>query len=61
MPGSTAFWSRESIPSDVSRVQLIFMRPYAVPRLLLILGTVLGGICLIGGIVFTALQYSGKL
>jgi hypothetical protein len=47
--------------SDVSAVRLIFTRPYAVPLFLLIFGTVLGGICLIGGLVFTALQYSGKL
>jgi hypothetical protein len=47
--------------ADVSRVQLIFTRPYAAPLTLLILGTVLGGMCLIGGLVFTALLYSGKL
>ena len=47
--------------SDFSRVQLVFTRPYAVTLVLLILGTVLGGVCLIGGLVFTALQYSGKL
>jgi len=47
--------------SDVSRVQLIFTRPYAAPLVLLILGTVLGGGCLIGGLVFTALQYAGKI
>jgi hypothetical protein len=47
--------------SDVSQVHLIFTRPYALPLMLLILGTVLGGMSLIGGLVFTALQYSGKL
>lgn len=46
---------------DLSRVQMIFTHPYAAALLLLILGTVLGGFCLIGGLVFTALQYSGKL
>ena len=44
----------------LSRIQLIFTHPYAAALLLLILGTVLGGLCLIGGLVFTALQYSGK-
>jgi hypothetical protein len=47
--------------SDLSRVQLIFTRPYAAPLLLLILGTVLGGTCLIAGLVFTVLQYYGKV
>ena len=46
--------------NDVSRVHLIFTRPYAMPLMLLIFGTVLGGMCLIGGLVFAALQYSGK-
>jgi hypothetical protein len=46
---------------DVSGVYLVLTRPYAVPLVFLIFATVLGGASLIGGIVFTALQYSGKL
>lgn len=46
---------------DLSRVQLIFARPYAVALFLLIFATVFGGACLIAGVVFTALQISGKL
>jgi hypothetical protein len=47
--------------SDVSRVHLIFTHPYAAGLVLLILCTVLGGICLIGGVVLTALQYYGAV
>jgi hypothetical protein len=47
--------------SDLSRVELIFTRPYAGALFLLIVATVFGGVCLIGGLVFTALQYAGKL
>jgi hypothetical protein len=47
--------------SDLSRVELIFTRPYAGALVLLIVATVFGGVCLIGGLVFTALQYVGKL
>jgi hypothetical protein len=47
--------------TDLSQVHLILTRPYAVPLMLLILATVLGGMFLIGGLVFTALLYSGKL
>ncbi len=34
---------------------------YAGALFLLIVTTVFGGVCLIGGLVFTALQYVGKL
>ena len=47
--------------SDLSRVELIFARPYAGALFLLIVATVFGAACLIGGLVFTALQYVGKL
>ncbi len=47
--------------SDLSRVQLIFTRPYAPALVLLIFATIFGGACLVGGLVFTALQISGKL
>jgi hypothetical protein len=47
--------------SDLSRVELIFSRPYAAALVLLIVATIFGGACLIGGLVFTALQYVGKL
>jgi len=47
--------------SDLSRVHLIFTRPYGAPLFFLIFATILGGMCLIGGLVFTALQYYGKL
>jgi hypothetical protein len=46
---------------DVSHVRLIFTRPYAAELLVLIFGTVLAGACLIGGLVFAALLYTGKL
>jgi hypothetical protein len=46
---------------DLSKVEFIFTRPYAGKLVLLIVVTVLGGACLIGGLVFTALQYTGKL
>jgi hypothetical protein len=46
---------------DVSRVELVLTRPYAGTLFALIVGTVFGGMLLIGGLVFTALQYSGKL
>jgi hypothetical protein len=47
--------------SDLSQIHLIFTRPYTAALFLLILVTVFGGACLIGGLVFTALQFSGKL
>jgi hypothetical protein len=47
--------------SDLARVELILARPYAGTLFLLIVATVFGGACLIGGLVFTALQYVGKL
>ena len=47
--------------SDLSEVALILTRPYAGALFLLIVATVFGGACLIGGLVFTALQYAGKL
>lgn len=46
---------------DMSRAALVFTRPVAVVMVLWILGIVLGGVCLMGGIVFTALRISGKL
>ena len=45
--------------SDAPKDALVFTRPYAATMVLLILGTVLGGFCLIGGLVFTALQLAG--
>lgn len=47
--------------ADLSRVELIFTRPYAAAMVLRILGIVVGAACLIGGLVFTALLYAGKL
>ena len=47
--------------SDLSKVEFIFTRPYAGKLVLLIVLTVFGGACLIGGLVFTALQYTGKV
>ncbi len=46
---------------DLSKIHFIFARPYAAALFVLILCTVLGGACLVGGTVFTALQYAGKL
>ena len=46
---------------DYSRVALIFTRPFGAALFLLILVTVFGGMCLIGGLVFTALLYTGTL
>jgi hypothetical protein len=47
--------------SDLSSVELIFTRPYTAALILLIIGTLVGGVCLICGPVFTALLYIGKL
>ena len=47
--------------ADLSRVELVFTRPYAGQLVLWILGIVLGGVCTIGGLVFTSLLYAGKL
>ena len=46
---------------DLSRIQLVFTRPYAAQLFVLIVCIVLGGGCLIGGLVFGALQYAGKI
>jgi len=46
--------------SELSSDALIFMRPYGVPMVVLILGIILGAFCFIGGLVFTALQLAGK-
>ncbi len=46
---------------DLSRIQLVFTRPYAAKLFVLIVCIVLGGGCLIGGLVFSALQYVGKV
>jgi hypothetical protein len=46
---------------DISRNELVFTRPYAAAMVARILGIVFGGICLMGGIVFTALLKAGKL
>jgi hypothetical protein len=46
---------------DLSRIQLVFTRPYATKLFVLIVCIVLGGGCLIGGLVFSALQYAGKI
>jgi hypothetical protein len=47
--------------SDRSRVALIFTRPYAGSLVFLILCIIFGAACAIGGFVFTALLYTGKL
>ncbi|MDB5987643.1 MAG: hypothetical protein JWR16_2696 [Nevskia sp.] len=47
--------------SDSTRCALLFTRPYTATLVLLILGIVFGGICCIGGLVFSALQFAGKL
>ena len=47
--------------ADTAKHALVFTRPYGVAMVLLILGIVLGGFCLIGGLVFTALQFAGRL
>ena len=45
---------------DLSSDALIFMRPYGAFLVVLILGIILGAACLIGGLVFTALELAGK-
>ena len=45
--------------ADASQDALVFTVPYASTMVLLILGIVLGGFCLIGGLVFTALGLAG--
>jgi len=47
--------------SDLSRIRLIFTRPFAAMLMLSILGILCGSICLIGSIVFTALTVTGKI
>lgn len=47
--------------SDVSRSKLVFTRPFGASLFLLILATVFGGACAIGGLVFAALLYTGKV
>ena len=46
---------------DVSHSALIITRPFGAALFGLILAIVFGAACLIGGLVFTALQYTGKL
>ncbi len=46
---------------DLSRVELVITRPFGLALFARILCTVAGGVALIGGIVFTALQKAGKL
>jgi hypothetical protein len=46
----------ENPASDVSRVQLIFTRPFAAVLVLLILGILIGSACLIGSVTLTALK-----
>jgi hypothetical protein len=45
---------------DLSSDALIFMRPYGALLAVLILGIIAGAACLIGGLVFTALELGGK-
>jgi hypothetical protein len=45
---------------DTSNATLVFTRPHTAALILCILGMVLGGVCLIGGVVFTALGLVGK-
>jgi hypothetical protein len=47
--------------TDTSRDALVFTRPYAGAMVLLILGMLLGGFCVIGGLMFTILQLTGAL
>ena len=47
--------------ADLARVTLVLTRPYSGALVLRILGIVLGGVCLIGGLVFTSLKYAGKI
>jgi hypothetical protein len=47
--------------SDMSSAAIVFTRPFAAAMVLWILGIVFGGICLIGGIVLSALSAAGKL
>ena len=47
--------------ADLSRIQLIFSRPYAAQLFVLIVCIVAGGGCLIAGLVFGALRYTGKI
>ncbi len=46
---------------DMSKSALVFARPFAGALVLWILGIVFGGICLVGGIVLSALRLAGKL
>jgi hypothetical protein len=46
---------------DMSQSALVFVRPFVGAMVLWILGIVFGGMCLIGGIVLTALHVAGKL
>jgi predicted small integral membrane protein len=49
-------------PDNVTeRHAVVFTRPYAAAMVLLILGTILGGFCVIGGLVFTILQLTGSI
>ncbi len=45
---------------DLSSDALIFMRPYGALLAVLILGIILSAACLIGGLVFTALELAGR-
>jgi hypothetical protein len=46
---------------DMSQAALVFTRPFAAAMVLWILGIVVGGFGVIGGIVFSALRFAGKL
>jgi hypothetical protein len=45
---------------DTSRCAVVFTRPHALQLVACILGIVLGGVALIGGIVFSALGLTGR-
>jgi hypothetical protein len=47
--------------SDLSRIRLIFTRPFGAMLMFLIIGILCASICLIGSIVFTALTATGKI
>ena len=46
--------------ADAAQSAIVFTRPYGAALVVLILGIVLGAASLIGGVVFTALQFAGK-
>jgi hypothetical protein len=61
-PGRYRLVASEIPPGrDMSQAALVFTQPFAAAMVFWILCIVFGGMCLIGGIVFSALHVAGKL